>query len=434
MRKPAFPKLPFSLFTALAIVGIGAVLVLANGGPVVSIPSHIPAYPNSTVAVPITFTSNGHSINSIVFSIDYDQTWLDYDSFTASLPPSFFGWCNDDTADPDGEIDCYIWPGPPGIVIPDGTIFTIILQTGNAPNGTIAFVNFSLDPQISFGNTDGGSTPGSTVDGSVKIGPATDIYIPLVLKDLGVAPSMTSTSTATRTATATSTRTSTPTSTGTATKTATSTASATQRPTRTPWSTRTKTATATATEDLCNNVIVNKGFEETSDTGNDGYGWELPITEHTASFSTSNPRSGVYSLLTGILPPNTPVLSYSSGYQTVYIPNKSSATLYFWHWTISSDPMVQLLPAVFWDRIADPPLPSEMSSGDWQYVWLEDFTTGVDEYVWGPVLYNHQHWERETVDLNSHLGHNVRLWFSTYNDWWSATAMYIDDVQLQVCE
>jgi hypothetical protein len=73
------------LFASTAQINLWAQSVFAapSAGPQLSIQDNIPSDPNSTVEVPVTFTSNGFNISSTVFSIDYDENWLQFDN---SLP------------------------------------------------------------------------------------------------------------------------------------------------------------------------------------------------------------------------------------------------------------------------------------------------------------------------------------------------------------
>ena len=105
-------KTKLSRFSALIVLSIFFIALLvgvaelnswikpqsaaALAGPQLSISSNIPASPNSTVVVPVIFTSNGSDIASTVFSIDYDETWLSFDetlpnAIEFTLPPDFAG-------------------------------------------------------------------------------------------------------------------------------------------------------------------------------------------------------------------------------------------------------------------------------------------------------------------------------------------------------
>lgn len=142
-------------------------------GPELSIPAMIPALPNSTVSIPVTFNAHGNNIASAIFSIDIDNTWLSLDpsipfSLTLTLPLGFVGGCWADPGDSDGEIDCWVMdPTEPILSLPDGVIASLTLATGNAPDGTVAPVTFSPEPPVSFGTTYGGSIPGAATPGSV---------------------------------------------------------------------------------------------------------------------------------------------------------------------------------------------------------------------------------------------------------------------------
>jgi len=144
--------------------------------PQLSIPSSIPANPNSTVVVPVSFTSGGNYIASTVFSIDYDETWLMFDNTIPNainfvLPSDFSGQCTPDISDSDGEIDCFILdPLVPLSSLPDGVVLNITLRTGNPSSAVVAKVGLPANsPATVFGNTSGQSVPGSTLDGSVTI-------------------------------------------------------------------------------------------------------------------------------------------------------------------------------------------------------------------------------------------------------------------------
>jgi hypothetical protein len=444
MQKRPFSKSLFLIFfVLLAAGGIGTALAMA-AGPVLTIPTAIPANPNSTVTIPVIFTGNGNDIASVVFSIDYDEDLLAYDpsipsAIVINVPAAFIGFCEANTADTDGEIDCFMYdPSPPLSILPDSTLAMITLRTANIPGMATAFVKFSTDPNPSFGNTAGQSVAGSDIDGSVKIGDQAKVFIPLVIFEEGAAPVSTATATRTSTATSTATTTATSTATPTASKTAT------PRPTRTPfWQTRTPTSTssptATPTEDLCSNIILNKGFEDPSDLADDGWGWELPATEYTARITQNRPRVGEYSLETGIIDPGDNLWSYSSGYQAVTIPSGiSSATLSFWNYTTSNDAMVRWLPTIFWNIVAGPPSLDEPATYDMQYMAIEDLTVGGTAQIrWGGGTYNNQYWDFVSLDLLS-LGygnHVLRIWFSSFNDGWGGiTSMYVDDVKVEICD
>jgi hypothetical protein len=71
---------------------------------------------------------------------------------------------------------------------------------------------------------------------------------------------------------------------------------------------------------------------------------------------------------------------------------------------------------------------------DVQYVLiLNQYGYILDTLVW--QLSNKQSWEYREFDLLAYKGQTIRLQFGTYNDGWGGvTAMYVDDVTLDVCE
>ena len=168
--------LAFLIFTLLMTPS--ALLLAQSGNPVLDIANQ-EASPNSQVSLPIQFTANGHQINSIAFSIDYDENWLSFDNtdgnsdgipdaMSLSLPAGYSPMVTFDASDTDGEIDIAIFTLSPS-PLPDGQIGVITLGVGNPPSPTEAAVAFSSDPVASFGNTSGQSVDGTADGGSVLI-------------------------------------------------------------------------------------------------------------------------------------------------------------------------------------------------------------------------------------------------------------------------
>jgi len=106
--------------------------------------------------------------------------------------------------------------------------------------------------------------------------------------------------------------------------------------------------------------------------------------------------------------------SYSSVYQTITIPwNATSATLSFWYYPICNDP-----------------------DGDWQAAIIYDSTlSNVLTYAMPKMCSNSQTWTHHTFDLSAYKGQTIILYFNVYNDGIGnrKTAMYLDDVSVQVC-
>ena len=241
-------------------------------------------------------------------------------------------------------------------------------------------------------------------------------------------PTSTPTNTPTNTPTPTLTHTPTPTSTPTMTPTPTETPSSYERylplitknyppPTPTPTATSTSiptstpTPTNTPTQIPCHDLIRNGGFE----TAGDWINW---IREETVprppAYSTVEVRSGSWSMRLGITD-QSDTYSYSSIYQQVTIPGDAvSATLSFWYYPLC------------WDTVEH----------DWQEVIIYTQSWGFITRAMGKICSNSQTWTHHTFDLTSYKGQTIILYFNVYNNGVGnrRTAMYVDDVSLQVCK
>jgi hypothetical protein len=164
-------------------------------GPMLTIPDRLPAWPGGNLVVPINFTSNGNSISSLVFSVDYDEGWLTFDAadgnqdgipdaITFDLPNAFEASVTFDDSDTDGELDFLIADlSPPLAPLPDGTIASITLKVHSPPETVVAALAFSHEPPPSFGDTSGRSITGITEGGSALIPCRTCILLlPLVTR------------------------------------------------------------------------------------------------------------------------------------------------------------------------------------------------------------------------------------------------------------
>ena len=218
--------------------------------PTLSIPNDISATPGETVAVPITFDSDGAKISGVSFSLDYDSSCLSFDpndtntdgipdSVNLTLPPDF-----DRTLvapapeDADREIDVVLADIVlPLASMPDGVIVAIGLDVASdaACWGATVNVGFWRNTPATYFDTDGEEVAGTMQDGSIGIATPTPT------------PTATPTPTPTRTSDAIPTPTATPTAASTHTPTATSTPTFTPTPTHTATATSTATPTATST-------------------------------------------------------------------------------------------------------------------------------------------------------------------------------------------
>ena len=147
--------------------------LITESGPALTMPDQVSAVPGGLVTLPVSFAANGHSITSLAFSVDYDETWLALDptdrdgndipdAVIFSLPGDFTYSVTFDGDDADGEVDVFIGDiSPPLTSLSDGPIVFLILNVGNSPGATQGAVRFSLAPAASFGDTSGQSVPGT---------------------------------------------------------------------------------------------------------------------------------------------------------------------------------------------------------------------------------------------------------------------------------
>lgn len=152
--------------------------------PSLSIPQNVPAYPYQNVVMPIQFTGNGNNISSLIFSVDFDQTCLQFDptdadgddvpdAVTFSVPAAFSASVMFNANNTAGELGFLIYdPFLPLAALPNGTLASVQLRAICQPaTGVpiVARVGFASEPPASFGTTTGASVPGVTSDGSVAI-------------------------------------------------------------------------------------------------------------------------------------------------------------------------------------------------------------------------------------------------------------------------
>ncbi len=157
--------------------------------PVLEIPIEVPAEAGGPVTIPVTYTANGNSISSMIFSIDFDENNLSFDptdsnfdtipdsiTLNPAISPFVFSiGITYDGSDTDGELDFnFSDVNLPLAALPEGILVTITFNTGTPSDLTEAPVIFSQDPVASFGNTAGQSVAGITNNGSVLITPSTE--------------------------------------------------------------------------------------------------------------------------------------------------------------------------------------------------------------------------------------------------------------------
>ena len=158
------------------------------------IPNSVPALPGDRVTLPLSFHPNGNAVNSMIFSIDYDQTWLTFDpadkdhdglpdALSLDLPQGFKAIASFDPNDSHSELDVVIFnPTSPTASLTDKDLLALNLTTGNPPGDVWAMLQSSDNPPASFGSVDGQSLPGGVDMGSVLITLLNNrIYLPLTM-------------------------------------------------------------------------------------------------------------------------------------------------------------------------------------------------------------------------------------------------------------
>jgi PKD repeat protein len=174
----------------------------------------------------------------------------------------------------------------------------------------------------------------------------------------------------------------------------------------------------------CAEGIANGGFEYDSD-------WEFPQTKYPAVYTTVITRSGNRSARTGIVDSGDNRESYSSVRQTITVPAGTiSATLSFWLYPVSGEPPVNLTPPA---RLLAPTIERAVLASDRQYVIvLNQDDEWINTLVWQRK--DDEQWTFHQFDLTTYAGRTIKLQFGTYNDGWDGvTAMYVDDVSLELC-
>jgi hypothetical protein len=174
----------------------------------------------------------------------------------------------------------------------------------------------------------------------------------------------------------------------------------------------------------CSEALVNGGFENNS-------GWDIPITEYTAGYSSSEAHTGGRSMRTGIVSSADNIFSYSSTRQKVTIPaGTTSANLTFWIKPFSGQIKTLSLPA---KPAIGSPLNEVQLSGDVQYILVLDNNFNIiDTLIW--QLSDSRAWTKYQFSLSAYAGKTIWLHFGTYNDGLDGiSSMFVDDASLDIC-
>ena len=158
----------------------------SNALPGLTMPERVPTVAGELATIPILLSSHGHSLAAMTFSIDFDQTCLDFnpvdddgdglpDAIILPPTPNIQYGIEVDLDDTDGELDISITStGSPSVALPDGLSASVSLQVQCSPPAgqyDVAEVAFSSDPEVSFLNTLSQPIEGTATSGSVQIFP-----------------------------------------------------------------------------------------------------------------------------------------------------------------------------------------------------------------------------------------------------------------------
>lgn len=156
------------------------------------------------------------------------------------------------------------------------------------------------------------------------------------------------------------------------------------------------------------------------------------ITNYSARYSTEVPRKGIRSMRTGIDLPNLNIYSCSSARQKVTISNNAkSAKLRIWVYPISGETNLTLASPKL---TLGEPFGTQYSSGDFKCIFvLDQYNNAIS--ILDTDLSSSQTWTHKSFVLWNYNGWDpIKIQFGTYNNGYDGvTAMYVDDVSLEVC-
>jgi len=141
------------------------------GDASIFIEKEVPGPAWSQVTLPITLVTNGNPVNSAVFSVDYDRTWLSFDpndpdAISLNLPEGFDA---EVSLGATGQLNFAIFTLDSGLTLPDGIIANVVFTAGQPEQASLAPVVFFYDPPVSLGSTIGESVPVVPENGSVWV-------------------------------------------------------------------------------------------------------------------------------------------------------------------------------------------------------------------------------------------------------------------------
>ncbi len=166
-------------------VNSGSAYLHRFSGPELTMPTRVAAAVDIPVDVPVDLVTNGNEIVGAAFSIDFDESCLDFDPTDADaddipdaialqVPGDYDVAAFFDLGDSDGEIDILVVGASSAPPLPDGLLATATFTATCVPEPwetILAPVVFSSDPAPSFSDTSGQPVAGTTTATAVEILP-----------------------------------------------------------------------------------------------------------------------------------------------------------------------------------------------------------------------------------------------------------------------
>ncbi len=172
-------------------------------GPQLSISENIAAGPGQYVSVPVGLNTDGPSVGSLTFTLEFDQDWLLFDptdsdgdgipdDITLVMPGIQAAAVSFDDNTSPARLEFVISSiNPPFSHAASEELLEVRFQAASSTNGLNTVVAFSTNPPVSFYDPQGLSIPGSAEDGSVLISVGSTVYLPLVVRETSTAASET---------------------------------------------------------------------------------------------------------------------------------------------------------------------------------------------------------------------------------------------------
>ena len=171
----------------------------------------------------------------------------------------------------------------------------------------------------------------------------------------------------------------------------------------------------------CSQATVNGSFELDQ-------AWQY--TQNEAGYTAAAAHSGGRAFWTGILNTTDNKSGYSYAQQTITIPaGTAGATLRLWLYPLSEDATAQ----GFIEQANLPTIDTATASNDTQYVYVRDSNGEVlESLLW--MRSDAQSWSIYEFNLSKYAGQTINLEVGSHNDGLEGvTAMYVDDVSLELC-